>query len=93
MRKSSIIKLILSGILVTAMLTSCTASCSRWGKDVTSNWSGGLERVINVYSMDGKLIASHEGKVDIEDRENSILFDMDGKRYVYYNAIIEVIEK
>lgn len=93
MRKSSIAKLITSATLITIMLTGCTASCDRWGKDVASDWSGGLDRIVNIYSMDGKLIASHEGKIDIEDRENSILFDLDGKRYVYYNAIIEVLEK
>ena len=74
-------------------LTGCTASCQRNWKDVESNWGGGLNREVNIYSLDGTLIASHEGKIDIEDRENSILFDMEGKRYIYYNAIIEVVEK
>ncbi len=56
--------------------------------------NGGLERIINVYTLDGKLIATYEGKVDIDDNSNgSIMFDLNGKRYVYYNAIIEVIEK
>lgn len=93
MRKSSIAKLIISAITITVMLTGCTASCDRELKDISSDWGGGLNRVINIYSMDGKLIATHEGKIDIEDRENSILFDLDGKRYVYYNAIIEVVEQ
>ena len=56
--------------------------------------AGGLYRVVNVYSLDGKLIATYEGKIDIDNNTNgSIMFDLDGKRYVYYNAIIEVIEK
>lgn len=56
--------------------------------------NGGLERIINVYTLDGKLIATYEGNVDIDDNFNgSIMFDLNGKRYVYYNAIIEVIEK
>ncbi len=56
--------------------------------------NGGLERIINVYTLDGKLIATYEGKVDIDDNSNgSVMFDLNGKRYVYYNAIIEVIEK
>lgn len=56
--------------------------------------NGGLNRTINVYTLDGKLIATYEGKIDIDDNSNgSIMFDLDGKRYVYYNAIIEVIEK
>ena len=56
--------------------------------------NGGLERTINIYTLDGTLIATYEGKIDIDDNSNgSIMFDLDGKRYVYYNAIIEVIEK
>lgn len=56
--------------------------------------NGGLNRTVNVYTLDGKLIATYEGKIDIDDNSNgSIMFDLDGKRYVYYNAIIEVIEK
>lgn len=56
--------------------------------------NGGLDRILNVYTIDGKLIATYEGKIDIDDNSNgSIMFDLDGKRYVYYNAIIEVIEK
>ena len=56
--------------------------------------NGGLERTINIYTLDGKLIATYEGNIDIDDNSNgSIMFDLDGTRYVYYNAIIEVIEK
>ena len=56
--------------------------------------NGGLDRILNVYTIDGKLIATYEGKIDIDDNSNgSVMFDLDGKRYVYYNAIIEVIEK
>lgn len=93
MRKSNFIKVFVTSILIISLLSGCTASCDRWGKDVKSEWGGGLNRTVNVYSMTGELIASHEGKIDIEDRENSILFDLDGKRYIYYNAIIEVVEK
>ena len=74
-------------------LTGC-ASCERELKSCNSDLNGGLYRVINVYSLDGDLIASHEGLIDIDDNANgSIMFDLNGKRYVYYNAIVEVIEK
>ncbi len=74
-------------------LTGC-ASCERKLKSFNSDLNGGLYRVINVYSLDGDLIASHEGLIDIDDNANgSIMFDLNGKRYVYYNAIVEVIEK
>ena len=56
--------------------------------------NGSLDRILNVYTIDGKLIATYEGKIDIDDNSNgSVMFDLNGKRYVYYNAIIEVIEK
>jgi hypothetical protein len=93
MKKRSILKFAVLSIFTALMLTGCTASCDRQRKDIASNWGGGLNRIVNIYSLDGVLISSYEGKIDIEDRENSILFDLDGKRYIYYNAIIEVIEK
>lgn len=74
-------------------LAGC-ASTARSCKSCQSDMNGGLYRIVNVYSLDGKLIASYEGKIYIDDNSNgSIMFDLDGKRYVYYNAIIEVIEK
>ena len=78
------------GILALAGCASTQRSC----KSCQSDMSGGLNRIINVYTLDGELIAAYEGLIDIDDNENgSIMFDLDGKRYVYYNAIIEVIEQ
>lgn len=74
--------------------TGC-ASCERELKSCNSNISGGLYRTVNIYSLDGQLLATYEGKIDIDDNSNnnSVMFELDGKRYVYYNAIVEVIEK
>lgn len=70
------------------------ASCQRSCKSCNSNMNGGLQRIVNVYTHDGDLIATYDGLIDIDDNSNgSIMFDLGGKRYVYYNAIIEVIEK
>lgn len=81
-------------LLATLFLLSGCASCDRQLKSCSSDMNGGLERIVNVYSHDGDLIATYEGKIDIDNNENgSVMFDLDGKRYVYYNAIIEVIEK
>ena len=85
--------LIVIGFLSGAFLCSC-ASLERAQKSWSSDMNSGLERTINIYALDGKLIATYEGKIDIDDNSNgSVMFDLDGKRYVYYNAIIEVIEK
>lgn len=54
--------------------------------------NGGLNRIINVYTADGKIIASYEGRIDIETNDGGyVKFDYDGKRYVYYNCFVETI--
>lgn len=89
-------KLVLLGlaIITTLTLTSC-ASVERGMKDMKSELSGGLKRTVNVYSRNGDLIASYEGKIDIEDSDDAckVKFELDGKRYIYYNCQVEVIEK
>ena len=78
------------GILAIAGCASTQRSC----KSCQSDIAGGLDRIVNIYTLNGELLATYEGLIDIDDNENdSIMFDLDGKRYVYYNAIIEVIEK
>ncbi|HHV31092.1 DUF5052 family protein [Caproiciproducens sp. LBM24188] len=76
-----------------AALAGC-ASLERWGKDVHSDLAGGLNRVVNIYSYDGKKIASYEGRIDVEFNESGrVKFDLNGKRYIYSNAMVEIIEK
>lgn len=81
-------------IATTLTLTSC-ASFERGMKDMKSELSGGLNRTVNVYSRNGDLIASYEGKIDIENTDDAgkVKFELDGKRYIYYNCQVEVIEK
>lgn len=79
-------------ILCILFVGGCS-SCDRFGKSCASEFDDGLDRTVNVYSYDGKLIATYEGKLDLQENESKVLFDLDGKRYVYYNAVVEVIEK
>lgn len=86
-----ILFLLIAGAVV-YLLTSSTVE--RAFKSCQSDIGGGLYREINVYTPTGELIAHYEGKVDIEENESGgkVLFDLDGKRYVYYNCLVEVIE-
>lgn len=93
------LKLIILAVLCVMMvavslLGGCTgcATCQRSCKTFQSEVAGGLNRTVNVYSYDGELIATYTGRIDIEENESKVLFDMDGKRYIYYNALVEVIE-
>ncbi len=95
MKKKKIISFIVIGfcLLATAFVGSSCSSCERGCKSISSDIDGGLYRVVNVYDYRGKLIATHEGKMDIQSNESKVLFDLNGKRYIYYNAVVEVIEK
>ena len=90
--KKAIILIVVAVVMSMVCLTNCS-SCDRMGKSIDSNMNGGLSRVVNVYSYTGEKIATYEGKIDIQVNESKVLFDMDGKRYIYYNAVVEVIEK
>lgn len=72
-----------------------TAAGQRSLKNFRSNQTGGLERTVKVYSSDGTLIQEYEGKIDIKDTEygNKVLFDLNGKRIVIYNATVITEEK
>lgn len=69
-----------------------TASGQRAITDQKSDLENGLERVIRVYTADGNIIAEYEGIIDIERNDGGyVLFDYQGKRYTYYNCLIESI--
>ncbi|MDA3940538.1 MAG: hypothetical protein PF693_14725 [Spirochaetia bacterium] len=82
-------------ILIIFTLSGCGESFQRSVKTFTSEYAGGLERKIEVYSATGELLKTYEGKLDIETNEygNKVLFDMDGKRTIIYNATVIVEEK
>lgn len=78
-------------IITISQLTGC-ASCERGWVDFKSDVGGGLNRTINVYTANGDLIAQYTGKIDLEMSEGGyVKFDLNGKRYIYYNCFVESI--
>ena len=62
-----------------------TASGRRAFKTQESNFSNGIERIVKVYDVNGKLITEYDGKFDITYDDDRILFDDEnGKRHVIY---------
>ena len=87
-----ITKVILSSLFILVLFTGCSSSCQRQLVDMKSDFGNGLERTINVYTADGEIIASYSGKIDIETNDGGyVKFDLDGKRYIYYNYFVETI--
>lgn len=62
-----------------------TASGNRALKTQESDFNNGIERVVTVYDIDGKVIQKYEGKFDVTYDSSRILFDDEnGKRHVVY---------
>ena len=89
--KKKILKLAL--VLGMCLTLSGCASCDREWKSIGSNLSGGLYRTVKVYDYSGNLLAEYEGKIDIEEAESKVFFDVNGKRVIIYNAIVITEEK
>ncbi len=85
----------LTVLLIISTLSGCGESFQRSVKTFTSEYTGGLERKVEVYSSTGQLLKTYEGKLDIETNEygNKVLFDIGGKRTIIYNATVIVEEK
>ncbi len=82
---------------ILAVIALALIGCQTWRrglKDVSSS-IGGLDRIVKVYSHDGKIITTYEGRIDIEVNEygNKVKFDLDGRRVIINNAIVIIEEK
>ena len=88
-------KKIIAIVLAVFIMTFSFVGCASWQRaknDLKSEIRGGLHRVINVYTADGKLLATYEGKIDIDTNDGGyVKFDFNGKRYIYYNCFVETI--
>lgn len=75
-----------------------TESGKRAFKTQESNLSGGIERKVTVYDVEGDAIAEYQGKFDVEYDNDRILFDDEnGCRHIIYyptgNVIIDEVSK
>ena len=73
-------------------LVGCGQSWEREIKSLQSEYSGGLDRTVTVYDMQGEPIKEYTGKIDVETNDGKVLFDLNGKRTIIYNATVIVQE-
>lgn len=72
---------------VVALLGTSTAQ--RTLKSVSSDFGGGLDRMVTVYDYNGNEIRSWTGKFDVSESENEVYFDNeDGKRVIIHGGIV-----
>lgn len=82
----------LVAVLATFGLCGC-ASLERECKSCKSDLAGGLDRIVIVYDLMGNEMARYEGKLDLATEDGCVQFEYNGKRIVWYNAIVSIIEK
>ena len=95
---ATIISIVIGIILIVFILFGLlwyyknTAAGQRELVDQRSNFNNGLERTITVYTATGDVIAQYHGQIDIEGNDGGyVIFDFEGKRYMYYNCFVESI--
>lgn len=87
-------KIIIVAMAIMLMFATSCASLKRDMKDLKSNFGNGLDRIVTVYTADGEVLKTYEGKIDLAPTEGGIVkFDLNGQRIMYYNCYVEVIEK
>ena len=84
----------IAAVLIIATIAICFAmgwwlynseSGKRAIKDTKSNLSGGIERTVTVYDIDGEIIQQYSGKFDVDYDSERIKFDDEkGKRHIIY---------
>lgn len=84
-KKITILSIIL--VIMTFILSGC-ASLSREVKSIKSDFGGGLDRTVTVYSYDGTEIRSWSGKFDVSESETEVYFDIDGKRVIIHGGVV-----
>lgn len=77
----------LIAVLSALTLTGC-ASWQRSVKSFASDFTGGLDRTVTVYSNTGEKINSWSGRFDVSESENEVYFDIDGKRIIIHGGIV-----
>lgn len=92
--KYKIIALIIEVVLIVAMVGCCAAYHTKTerGKRSLKTWqsetSGGLDRTVTVYDINGEEVAKYTGSFDVEESYKEgvvkIKFDCNGKRHIIY---------
>lgn len=87
-----LVSFIVAGLIAggIALYNTHTESGKRALKSWESEISGGMNRVVHVYDMEGEEIATYQGKFDIQENAQDgivkVKFDVDGERHIIYGS-------
>lgn len=93
-KKAKAITLLIEVVVMATMIGGCAAYHTRTesGKRSLKSWqsetTGGIDRTVTVYDIQGEEIAKYSGRFDIEESSQEgvvkIKFDDNGKRHIIY---------
>lgn len=93
-KKYTVITLIIEVVLMAALIGGCAAYHTKTesGKRSLKTWqsetTGGIDRTVTVYDINGEEVAKYTGRFDVEESSQEgvvkIKFDCDGKRHIIY---------
>ena len=93
-KKHTVITLIIEVVLMAALIGGCAAYNTKTesGKRSLKTWqsetTGGIDRTVTVYDINGEEVAKYTGRFDVEESSQEgvvkIKFDCDGKRHIIY---------
>lgn len=89
-------RLVTVGLLSIGLLAGCSGAANdRATKDAQSDQQGGLDRIAKIYDYNGHLLATYEGRFDLDPNTEAgnVKFDLNGKRHIIKNAIAIIDEK
>lgn len=80
-------------LVMLAVLMTGRGSLQRFFGDLGSDIKGGVDRKATLYSNDGKVIQTWEGRIDLSGNSRETYMLMDGKRTIIHGGIMVVEEK
>lgn len=93
-KKRKIVTIVIEVIVMAALIVGCgvyntrTESGKRSVKTWKSETSGGIDRTVTVYDINGQEVARYAGRFDVEESSQEgvvkIKFDCNGKRHIVY---------
>ena len=93
-RQAKLIAVIIEVVLMAVLIIGCgmyntrTESGKRHLKTWESETTGGIDRTVTVYDINGEEVAKYTGRFDVEESSQEgvvkIKFDCDGKRHIIY---------
>ena len=67
--------------------------CQRSLKSFRSDFGGGIERTVTLYDYNGDVLQEWHGTFDLDENDQEVYFDLEGKRTIINGGIVVIQEE